>query len=102
MGDGGGCHPRDNIALSWLARELELSYDLFEALMVCRERQTEWLADVIVDEQNSRSEYRPIELMGKAYKPATNLTVGSPASLLASLLDERGISYEHTDPYVGG
>ena len=21
MGDGGGCHPRDNIALSWLARK---------------------------------------------------------------------------------
>lgn len=70
--------------------------------MVCRERQTEWLADLIVDEQNSRSEYRPIELMGKAYKPGTNLTVGSPASLLASLLDERGIPYEHTDPYTGG
>ena len=48
MGDGGGCHPRDNIALSWLAREVDLSYDLFEALMVCRERQTEWLAELIV------------------------------------------------------
>lgn len=29
MGDGGGCHPRDNIALSWLARQLDLSYDFF-------------------------------------------------------------------------
>lgn len=102
MGDGGGCHPRDNIALSWLARELGLSYDLFEALMVCRERQTEWLADVIEEEQNSRAEYRPIELMGKAYKPQTNLTVGSPALLLASILAERGTSFEHTDPHVGG
>ena len=27
MGDGGGCHPRDNIALSWLAREIDLSRD---------------------------------------------------------------------------
>lgn len=102
MGDGGGCHPRDNIALSWLAQELDLSYDLFEALMVCRERQTEWLAELIVDEQNMHSEFRPIELMGKAYKPETNLTVGSPAVLLASLLEERGISFEHTDPHVGG
>ena len=40
MGDGGGCHPRDNIALSWLARELDLSYDFFEHLMIARERQT--------------------------------------------------------------
>lgn len=102
MGDGGGCHPRDNIALSWLARELDLSFDLFEALMVCRERQTEWLADLIVDEQNSTAEHRSIELMGKAYKPESNLTVGSPASLLASLLTERGIPFTHTDPYVGG
>lgn len=100
MGDGGGCHPRDNIALSWLARELALSYDLFEALMICRENQTEWLASLIQEEQNSTSAYRPIEIMGKAYKPETNLTVGSPAALLASMLDERGVSYEHTDPYV--
>ena len=37
MGDGGGCHPRDNIALSWLARELDLSYDWFESVMIGRE-----------------------------------------------------------------
>jgi UDPglucose 6-dehydrogenase len=94
MGDGGGCHPRDNIALSWLARELDLSFDLFEALMVCRERQTEWLAGLVgvVDE--------PVEIQGKAYKPGTNLTVGSPALLMASMLSERGIRFEHTDPYV--
>lgn len=100
MGDGGGCHPRDNIALSWLAREVDLSFDLFESLMVCREKQTEWLADILVDEQNAHSEYRPIEILGKSYKPESNLTVGSPATLLASLLDERGIAYEHTDPFV--
>jgi UDPglucose 6-dehydrogenase len=98
MGDGGGCHPRDNIALSWLAREVGLSYDLFEALMVCRERQTEWLADLIVEEQNMTAEYRPIEILGKAYKPETALTVGSPATLLANILDEREVTYEHTDP----
>jgi UDPglucose 6-dehydrogenase len=100
MGDGGGCHPRDNIALSWLAREVGLSYDLFSALMECRERQTEWLVDLIQDEQNSTAEFRPIEIMGKAYKPETNLIVGSPALLLASMLSERGISFTHTDPYV--
>lgn len=97
MGDGGGCHPRDNIALSWLARELDLSYDLFEALMLCRERQTEWLADLIVVEQNSRSEFRPVEVLGKAYKPETELSVGSPALLLANLLAERGTDFEHSE-----
>jgi UDPglucose 6-dehydrogenase len=100
MGDGGGCHPRDNIALSWLAREVNLSYDLFEALMVCRERQTEWLADLIAEEQNAQSAFRPVEILGKAYKPETALTVGSPATLLANILRERNIEFTHTDPAV--
>jgi UDPglucose 6-dehydrogenase len=43
MGDGGGCHPRDNIALSWLSREVDLSYDWYENLMISREKHTEWL-----------------------------------------------------------
>ena len=92
MGDGGGCHPRDNIALSWLAREHNLSYDLFSALMECREKQTEWLASLIPDGD--------VELMGKAYKPGTNLTVGSPATLLGNILSENGVTFTHTDPYV--
>lgn len=100
MGDGGGCHPRDNIALSWLARQVGLSYDLFEALMVCREKQTEWLADLIFDEQNVHSAYHPITLLGKAYKPESNLTVGSPALLLAEILEERGIPFTHEDEHV--
>ena len=100
MGDGGGCHPRDNIALSWLARELDLSYDLFESLMVCRERQTEWLADLIYDEQNMTAEFRPVEIKGKAYKPETNLTVGSPALLLAGMLKSHRVEFTHTDPYT--
>lgn len=94
MGDGGGCHPRDNIALSWLAREKDLSYDLFSAIMECRERQTEWLADLAQESE------RPIVIQGKAFKAGTNLTVGSPARLLGSILDERGIPFEQEDPYV--
>jgi UDPglucose 6-dehydrogenase len=104
MGDGGGCHPRDNIALSWLARELELSYDLFEALMDCREKQTEWLAELTSEaswEVAPDNAYAaPVEILGKAYKPETNLTVGAPATLLSNLLTEMGVEHEHSDPYV--
>ena len=32
MGDGGACHPRDNIALRYLAQNLNLGYDLFAYL----------------------------------------------------------------------
>ena len=46
------------------------------------------------------AEYRPVELLGKAYKPETALTVGSPATLLSNLLSEMGVEHEHTDPYA--
>jgi UDPglucose 6-dehydrogenase len=98
MGDGGGCHPRDNIALSWLARKVGLSYDLFSALMECREAQSEWLA-WNVDLESIRNPGLPIKLLGKAYKPNTALTVGSPALLLADQLHEDGIEFTHSDPY---
>jgi hypothetical protein len=90
------CHPRDNIALSWLARELDLSFDLFEALMVCREKQTEWFAKMIDEEHGDLA----IEILGKAYKPESNLTLGSPASLLSNLLTERAIVHKHSDPFL--
>lgn len=92
MGDGGGCHPRDNIALSWLARELDLSYDLFEATMMQRERQAEWLARMMEGYD------LPKGILGVAYKPRSGLTTGSPARLVASLLDCE--PYLH-DPYCG-
>jgi UDPglucose 6-dehydrogenase len=101
MGDGGGCHPRDNIALSWLARELNLSYDWFEHVMICRERQTEWLADVVQDHHRRRRySHRRVGIYGRAFKAGTNLTVGSPATLLANLLSERSFDVYLYDPYV--
>ena len=39
MGDGGACHPRDNIALRYMAQELGLGYDLFDSIMNAREIQ---------------------------------------------------------------
>jgi UDPglucose 6-dehydrogenase len=94
MGDGGGCHPRDNIALSWLARKSDLSYDWFESVMVARERQTEWLADLMC------SYDLPKGLIGYAFKAKTNICVGSPALLLANILEERGHQVFRYDPVV--
>jgi len=100
MGDGGGCHPRDNIALSWLARELDLSYDFFEALMIARERQTEWLAE-LMETYDPPGETRLLKvILGKSFKPETNIIIGSPAILLKNLLEERGHDVEMYDPYV--
>jgi UDPglucose 6-dehydrogenase len=82
MGDGGGCHPRDNIAMSWLAKKIDLSHDFFEDIMFAREDQTEWLANLCMDQK------LPIIILGKAFKPETNIKTGSPSVLLYNILKE--------------
>lgn len=94
MGDGGGCHPRDNIALSWLARELDLSFDWFETVMLARERQTEWLAELM------EAYDLPKVILGKAFKEGTNIVTGSPAMLLKNILEQRGHTVLMYDPHV--
>jgi UDPglucose 6-dehydrogenase len=94
MGDGGGCHPRDNIALSWLAERVDLSFDWYDNLIKCREKQTEWMSDLITENSNGL----PIVILGKTFKKETNLTVGSPSILLKNILDEKGISSTIFDP----
>ena len=96
MGDGGGCHPRDNIALSFLSRKLNLSYDWFEGIMLQREKQSEWLADLIINNSHSRQ----INILGKTFKPETNLILGSPSLLLQNILKEKGNKVYSWDPYI--
>lgn len=98
MGDGGGCHPRDNIALSWLAKKIKLSYDYFEHIMIAREKQTEWLAKLVKEEY--LKDKRPIVILGKAFKKETNLTVGSPSVLLKNLLEEYDLEVVMYDPLI--
>jgi UDPglucose 6-dehydrogenase len=95
MGDGGGCHPRDNIALSYIAKTHGLSFDFFEALMVARQKHCEWLADMCEDE--SREWGLPIRILGKEFKPETNIRTGSPAILLYNILSERGVAVRIID-----
>lgn len=111
MGDGGGCHPRDNIALSWLSRKLGMTFDFHEAIMMAREKQTDFLANLVEkyrkvgiysSEDFTVKEYRtlPVVILGKAFKEQTNLEVGSPAILLKNILASRGIEAEMYDPWV--
>jgi UDPglucose 6-dehydrogenase len=96
MGDGGGCHPRDNIAMSWLSKTLNLSHDYFQDLMIAREDQTEWLANLCITEN------RKVCILGKSFKPETNIQTGSPAILLANILKEKGIQVTQIDPHTDG
>ncbi len=96
MGDGGPCHPRDNIALSHLSKRLGLSFDWFEAIMMQRERGTEWLADLVVDHAAGRE----IVLLGKGFKPESSIQTGSLSLLLKAILEERGHHVRAWDPYI--
>lgn len=98
MGDGGACHPRDNIAMSWLAQQLQLSVDPFAFVTRAREAQSAWLAQEI---RRLAEEYDlPVIMLGKSYKPQSGLMAGSPALLLDYHLDELGIQAQLWDPYV--
>ena len=91
MGDGGGCHPRDNIAMSWLANKVCLSYDWFEHLMISREKQAEFFANLIMEN------YEPgdrVYIIGSEFKPKTNLTTGSHVLLVAQILKENHINFD--------
>lgn len=98
MGDGGACHPRDNIAMSWLAKSLGLTADPFEFVTRAREAQSEGLAQRIFHEAENRG--LPVILLGKSYKPESDLTYGSPALLLANQLTTLGVEFRHWDPYL--
>jgi len=98
MGDGGGCHPRDNIAMSWLNRELGIEHNYFDFIMKKREKQTEFFVNII--EEKMKETGLPVCILGKSFKPETNLTEGSPALLVKNLLNIRGIECEQYDPYI--
>jgi len=98
MGDGGGCHPRDLIAMSWLAERLDLSYDLLGQVAEARDAQTGYIAGLV--EKWADLTGLPVLVLGEAYKPGTDLTLGSPSLLLQHLLKQRGISPRVEDPYV--
>ena len=91
MGDGGPCHPRDNIALSWLAHTLNLGYDLFHDIMHAREQQAARVADTVCAHD------LPIHIMGRSFKPNTDLTDGSTAELVAHYCEtvhDRTVMYD--------
>ena len=84
MGDGGACHPRDNIALRWLAKELDLGYDLFEMIMTAREKQAENMAIAILEHGQN------ICFSSDYYKPGTNQVDGSSSLLLQHYVIKHG------------
>ena len=94
MGDAGACHPRDNIALRWLAEEYDVGYDMFNTIMGAREVQAKNLAQFLVD----HSKGRPVVIHGKAYKPDVPFCIGSYSTLVGWYVEELGKNVVYLDP----
>ena len=84
MGDGGACHPRDNIALRYMAQELNLGYDLFAEIMKARDIQAENMAVAILKHGNK------IGFTSDSYKPDVPYTNGSYSLLVQHYVKEHG------------
>lgn len=96
MGDAGACHPRDNIALRWLAEKYEIGYDLFDTVMHAREIQAKNLALFLVDEAKRTG--LPVVIHGKAYKPDVEYCIGSYSTLVGHYVKEAGLPVAYVDP----
>jgi UDPglucose 6-dehydrogenase len=96
MGDAGACHPRDNIALRWLAKEYEIGYDLFDTVMHARELQAKNLALYLIEQAKLLN--LPIVIHGKAYKPDVEYCIGSYSTLVGHYVKEAGHQVVYVDP----
>lgn len=96
MGDAGACHPRDNIALRYLAQELDLGYDLFDSIMSAREIQAENLAKELV--KHAKENNMQIFIHGKAYKPGVSYCEGSYSLLIGYYCEQMGFPPVYIDP----
>jgi len=95
MGDGGACHPRDNIALRYLAQRLNLGYDLFDSIMRAREVQAERMAETCLKYGNN------ITIVGKAYKPKVHYTNGSASMLVGHYIEGKMGNVNYYDEHTG-
>lgn len=100
MGDGGACHPRDNIALRHLSRKYGLGYDLFESIMRSREQQACNLAQRLVNIARTNN-FAKIFIHGKSYKPGVAYIDGSYSLLVGHYCHQLGYPPVYIDPLTG-
>jgi len=104
MGDGGACHPRDNIALRYMAEQLDLGYDLFDSVMLSREVQASNMADRLTELAQAGAGVTPpmpVIIVGKAYKPLVPYTAGSSSMLVGHYVTESGCDLYYLDEVCG-
>ncbi len=95
LGYGGPCFPRDTVAFSALARQLQLSADLAEATARINSRQIDRLIDAVGARLRERG---VVGILGLSYKPDTGVIEESPGMTLAARLLAAGHPVIAYDP----
>jgi len=88
MADGGECHPRDVIAMSYLSQNIGLTHDPFSYVVRAREAHMQRLAIRVA--RLAAIHDLPIIIVGRSYKPGVDIDTGSSSLLLAHYLLETG------------
>ncbi len=97
MGDGGACHPRDNLALAGLIAQEQCTYNFPLDAMRARQQYASEIADRLIDHAILNN--LPICILGVRYKKDCSLTDGSHALLVADYIGERR-EHKLYDPYA--
>ncbi len=95
IGYGGPCFPRDNVALSYIAKELGSRTELAETTDRYNRRMSETIADKL------KSYIKPsttIAVLGLSYKPMSHVVEESPGVYLADTLSKAGARVVAYDP----
>jgi len=96
MGDGGGCHPRDNIAMTWFASQQELPVDVAGHVMEWRDAHALDLAKCL--RELARGKGLKVVQLGTSFKADHPSEDGSHAKLVAHYLG--GALHSTIDPVV--
>jgi UDPglucose 6-dehydrogenase len=92
---GGPCFPRDNLAMTTLARQLGVPADLAQVIDQFNRVQVTWLADLV---QEHSPEGGTVGVLGLTYKPNTDVVEEAVGFLLARELASSGASVVAYDP----
>ena len=90
LGDGGSCHPRDNIALSWLTKKLDMTYDYFGNTMIVREKQAEAVARRVLQDPSGKVQPLKVAFTSTGFKEGVTNEDGSYILLIQHYIKELG------------